>query len=89
MPVRKILVPLSGQHEPNSPESLELPALETGLMLGRQFDDHVEVFCIEAARSDTRAHLAAVVSKRLDQLKVLPVCCPGDASVHYVATLSP
>ncbi len=58
MAIRKILVPLSGQHDPEDPESLELPALETGFVLGRKFDCHVEVFCIEAERSTTRTHLA-------------------------------
>ncbi len=42
-------------------------------ILGRRFDAHVEVFCIEAERSDTRTHLApwipgAAVDKLLDTL---------------------
>jgi len=58
MTVRKILVPLSGQHDPEDPEALELPALETGFLLGRRFDAHVEVFCMEAERTEARKHLA-------------------------------
>lgn len=58
MTIRKILVPLSGQYDPEDPESLELPALESGFVLGRRFDAHVEVFCIEAERFDTRSQLA-------------------------------
>jgi len=74
MPTRKILIPLSGQYDPEDPESLELPALETGFALGRQFDAHVEVFCIEAERSDARTHLApwvpgAAVDELLDRLE--------------------
>lgn len=73
MPIRKILVPLSGQYDPEDPESLELPALETGFALGRRFNAHVEVFCIEAERSDTRTQLApwipgAAVDELLDRL---------------------
>jgi len=57
-------------------------------------DQRIQLFgsdLVEASKigHDTRAHLVAVVSKRLDQLKVLAVSCLGDASVHYVATLSP
>jgi nucleotide-binding universal stress UspA family protein len=73
MAIRKILVPLSGQHDPDDPESLELPALETGFLLGRRFDAHVEVFCIEARQSEARTHLApwipgAAVDEFLDAL---------------------
>lgn len=73
MPIRKILVPLSGQYDPQDPESLELPALETGLALGRRYDAHVEVFCIEAEPSEARTHLApwipgAAVDELLDRL---------------------
>ena len=52
MSVRRILVPLSGQYSPNDPVSLEFPALETGFLVGRKFDAHVEVFCIEAEPSE-------------------------------------
>ena len=73
MAIRKILVPLSGRYDPEDPESLELPALETGFLLGRRFDAHVEVFCIEAERAAARTHLApwipgAVVDELLDTL---------------------
>ncbi len=73
MSIRKILIPLSGQYDPEDPESLELPALETGFALGRRFDAHVEVFCIEAEPSEARTHLApwipgAAVDELLDRL---------------------
>ncbi len=73
MTIRKILVPLSGQHDPEDPESLELPALETGFLLGRRFNAHVEVFCMEAERTEAQKHLApwipgAVVDELLDTL---------------------
>ena len=75
MPIEKILVPLSGQYDPDNPESLELPALETGFVLGCKFDAHVEVFCIEAERSEARTHLApwipgAAVDELLDTLDI-------------------
>lgn len=53
MAIRKILVPLSGQYDPEDPESLEKPALETALQLGHRFNAHVEVFCVEAQPSET------------------------------------
>lgn len=58
MAIKKILVPLSGQYDPDDPESLEIPALETGFLVGREFDAHVEVFCIATERSQARSHLA-------------------------------
>ncbi len=58
MPIRKILVPMSGQYDPADPESLEKPALETAFNLGRRFNAHVEVFCMEAQPSEARGHLA-------------------------------
>ena len=48
MTIRKILVPLSGQHDPEDPEALDGPALELGFVAGRALNVHVEVFCIEA-----------------------------------------
>jgi len=48
MPIRKVLVPLSGQHDPADPDSPERPALETAFLLGRRLDAHVEVCCIKA-----------------------------------------
>ncbi len=73
MTIRKILLPLSGQYDPADPESLELPALETAFLVGRRFDAHVEVFCIEAERTEARTHLApwipgAAVDELLDTL---------------------
>jgi len=53
MPLRKILVPLSGHDDPADPECLENPALETAFLLGRRFDAHVEVYCIEADLTQT------------------------------------
>ena len=38
---------------------------------------------------NARAHLAGVVSKRLDQLQILAPSGLCDARIHYVATLSP
>lgn len=87
MAIRKILVPLSGQYDPEDPESLEQPALETGFVLGRRFDAHVEVFCIEAERSDTRTQLApwipgAAVDELLDTIDV-----ESDRRRHRARTL--
>lgn len=58
MAIRKILVPLSGRYDPEDPESLEKPALETAFALGRRLNAHVEVFCIEAQPSKTFGHLS-------------------------------
>ncbi len=58
MPIRKILVPLSGQYDLEDPESLERPALETAFLLGRRLQAHVEVFCIEADVTDTDIRLS-------------------------------
>lgn len=58
MAIRKILVPLSGQYDPEDPESLEKPALETAIALGRRLSAHVEVFCIAAQPSETFGYLS-------------------------------
>ena len=58
MPIRKILVPLSGQYDLADPESLERPALETAFVLGRRLDAHVEVYCIEADLTHTQSRLS-------------------------------
>jgi hypothetical protein len=58
MPIRKILVPLSGQYDLADPESLERPALETAFVLGRRLDAHVEVYCIEADLTHTQFRLS-------------------------------
>ena len=57
MPIRKILVPLSGQYDLADPESLERPALETAFVLGRRLDAHVEVYCIEADLTHTQTRM--------------------------------
>lgn len=48
MSVKKILVPLSGQHDPEDPAALDRPALETALILAHRMNAHVEAFCVEA-----------------------------------------
>ena len=58
MAIRKILVPLSGQYDPDDPEPLELSALETGLLVGGRFGAHVEVFSIAAESGEARTQLA-------------------------------
>ena len=58
MPIRKILVPMSGQYDLEDPESLERPALETAMLLGRRLDAYVEVFCIEADVMSTDLRLS-------------------------------
>ncbi len=58
MSIKKILVPLSGQYNPDDPEALEKPALETGFTLGQRFKAHVEVFCIAADVPTTQFELA-------------------------------
>ncbi len=58
MTIRKILVPLSGQYDPEDPAALDRPALDTGFTLGARFKAHVEVFCVESDVSFDRAPLA-------------------------------
>lgn len=69
MSIKKVLVPLSGQFGSANPESLEEPALETAVQLGRLLDVHVEVFCIEAELVPTRSRLAPwIPGAAMDQL---------------------
>lgn len=56
--MKQILVPLSGQYDVEDPEDLDRPALMAALAVGRRFNAHVEVFCIEADPTRTQAHLA-------------------------------
>ena len=48
MQIRRILIPLSGRFDPKSPESLDVPALNTGLRLAQKADAHADVLCITA-----------------------------------------
>lgn len=57
MATKVIVVPLIGQHDPDDPSSLELPALETAFRIGLRLDACVRVFCIEAPIIDTQAGL--------------------------------
>lgn len=54
MAFRKILIPLSGRHDPDDPESLDLPALAAGFLAARRLDAHAEVLCVtgEAAPAE-------------------------------------
>ena len=61
MSIRKILVPLSGQYDPDDPESLERPALETAFRIGQRLRAHVEVVCIEAEPHQTHENVASWV----------------------------
>jgi len=58
MSIRKILVPLSGQYDPEDPVSLERPALETAFRLGRRLRAHIEVVCIEAESQQAHENVA-------------------------------
>jgi len=69
MPVRKILVPLSGLYDPEDPESLDWPALDTALSVGQQLAAHVEVFCITGPPREPKTSLATwVPGHSVDQL---------------------
>ena len=46
MDIRQILVPLSGQYDPEDPEGLDMPALTFAFLAARQLDAHVEAVCI-------------------------------------------
>lgn len=46
MSIRKILVPLSGRHDPADPQSLDAPALTAGFSLARKFAAEMEVLCV-------------------------------------------
>lgn len=59
MLIRKILVPLSGQHDPADPDGLDVPALRTGFTIARQFEAHAEVLCVTAEPSTTDERWAA------------------------------
>jgi len=59
MPIRKILVPLSGRFDPDDPESLDWPALVTGLEVGQQLEAHVEVLCVTGPPRDPERAVAA------------------------------
>ena len=58
MSIRKILVPLSGQYDPEDSESLERPALETAFRLAQRLRAHVEVVCIEAEPRQAHQNIA-------------------------------
>ena len=64
MAIRQILVPLSGQFDPEDPEALDGPALEAAFYLGRRFDAHIEAFCMEAESERTHRHLSAWIPGR-------------------------
>jgi nucleotide-binding universal stress UspA family protein len=48
MQIRRILIPLSGRFDPESPECLDVPALKTGLGLAQKVNAHADVLCIRA-----------------------------------------
>ena len=48
LPIRTILAPISGQYDPDETGSQDGIVLETAFNLGRAFDAHVEVLCIES-----------------------------------------
>lgn len=52
MHIGKILIPLSGRYDPEDPEDLDVPALQTGLSAARQFTAHAEILCVTGERSD-------------------------------------
>ncbi|MEQ9641599.1 MAG: universal stress protein [Alphaproteobacteria bacterium] len=56
--MRKFLVPLSGQHDPDDPAALDGSALTAAFTLARRVEAHVEVFCIGAEVADAPARLA-------------------------------
>jgi len=59
MSIRKILVPLSGQYDPEDPVSLERPALETAFRIGQRLRAHVEVVCIKAEPQNAHENVAS------------------------------
>ena len=59
--MRKLLVPVSGQYDPEHPESLDEAALAAGFTMARHLDAHMEVFCIEAQRQGAPKQLASWV----------------------------
>lgn len=48
MSIRTILAPISGQYDPDDTGSQDEIVLETAFNVGRTFDAHVEVLCIES-----------------------------------------
>lgn len=46
MEIRKILVPLSGRFDPEDPESLDAPALQTAVRLARHLEARIEVLSL-------------------------------------------
>lgn len=56
--MRKFLVPLSGQHDPDDPAALDKSALNAAFTLARRVEAHVEVFCIGAETAETSGRLA-------------------------------
>lgn len=58
MSIKKILVPMSGQYDPEDMESLERPALETAFRLAQRLRAHVEVVCIEAEPQEAQENIA-------------------------------
>ena len=58
MPIRRILVPLSGHSDSPDPEALGTPALQTAFVVAQKMDAHVEVFCIEARTSEMQETIA-------------------------------
>ena len=69
MPIRKILVPLSGRYDPQESNSLDRPALIAGLSAGQRLAAHVEVLCVTAPASRPEIPLAAwVPGHTVDQL---------------------
>lgn len=59
MTIRRILVPLSGRHDPEDPASLDAPALQAALAVGARHEAHVEVLCVTAAPGQPEAEWSA------------------------------
>lgn len=57
MTLGKILAPLSGRYDPDNPVALDRPALAAAFAVGRRFDAHVEVFCMEAELHGAHGHV--------------------------------
>ena len=55
MGIKKILVPLSGRHDPGDPASLDAPAQQSAVKLARRLDALAEVLCVISPASPEAA----------------------------------
>ena len=51
MTIRKILVPLSGRHAADDPQSVDVPALSAAFSLAQKFEAKLEALCVTQARN--------------------------------------